>query len=67
MLGIKDLKKEYEVCICNGMLVYVVLVKLKVGDKFFEVCVEFDKFKKDLGYGLLLKKYINNVVDVMFE
>ncbi|MDP1183692.1 cytochrome ubiquinol oxidase subunit I, partial [Klebsiella pneumoniae] len=37
------------------------------GDKSPEARAEFDKLKKDLGYGLLLKKYTNNVVDATPE
>ncbi|MFJ3057633.1 cytochrome ubiquinol oxidase subunit I [Herbaspirillum sp. NPDC087042] len=67
VLGIKDLKKEHEVRIRNGMLAYAALARLKSGDKSPEARAEFDKLKKDLGYGLLLKKYTNNVVDATPE
>ncbi|EIJ48153.1 cytochrome bd-type quinol oxidase subunit 1 [Herbaspirillum sp. GW103] len=67
VLGIKDLKKEHEVRIRNGMLAYAALTRLKSGDKSPEARAEFDKLKKDLGYGLLLKKYTNNVVDATPE
>ncbi|MBP1314119.1 cytochrome ubiquinol oxidase subunit I [Herbaspirillum huttiense] len=67
VLGIKDLKKEHEARIRNGMLAYAALAKLKAGDKSPEARAEFDKLKKDLGYGLLLKKYTNNVVDATPE
>jgi cytochrome d ubiquinol oxidase subunit I len=33
VLGIKDLKKEHEVRIRNGMLAYAALTRLKSGDK----------------------------------
>lgn len=67
VLGIKDLKKEHEARIRNGMLAYAALAKLKAGDKSPEARAEFNKLKKDLGYGLLLKKYTNNVVDATPE
>jgi cytochrome d ubiquinol oxidase subunit I len=67
VLGIKDLKKEHEVRIRNGMLAYAALTRLKSGDKSPEARAEFDKLKKDLGYGLLLKKYTSNVVDATPE
>ena len=67
VLGIKDLKKEHEARIRNGMLAYAALAKLKTGDKSPEARAEFNKLKKDLGYGLLLKKYTNNVVDATPE
>ncbi|MBV8623920.1 MAG: cytochrome ubiquinol oxidase subunit I [Herbaspirillum sp.] len=67
VLGIKDLKKQHEVRIRNGMLAYTALARLKSGDKSPAARAEFDKLKKDLGYGLLLKKYTNNVVDATPE
>ncbi len=63
VIGIKDLKKEHEVRIRNGMLAYAALTRLKSGDKSPEARAEFDKLKHDLGYGLLLKKYTPNVID----
>ncbi|PRC93380.1 cytochrome ubiquinol oxidase subunit I [Solimicrobium silvestre] len=59
--GIKDLKKEHEVRIQNGMLAYGALVRLKAGD--LSARPEFEQTQHDLGYGLLLKKYTDNVVD----
>ncbi len=61
--GIIDLKKEHEGRIRNGVLAYAALARLKSGDKSPEAVAEFDKLKDDLGYGLLLKKYTQNVVD----
>ncbi|WP_035053955.1 cytochrome ubiquinol oxidase subunit I [Andreprevotia chitinilytica] len=61
--GIKDLKKQHEEQIRNGMLAYDALVKLRGGDKSDAVMQQFDTYKGDLGYGLLLKKYTPNVVD----
>ena len=65
--GIKDLKKEHEVRIRNGMLAYAALTRLKSGDKSPEAHAEFDRLKDDLGYGLLLKKYTPKVVDATPE
>jgi len=67
VIGIRDLKKQNEVRIRNGMLAYAALVRLKSGDKSPAARAEFDKLKKDLGYGLLLKKYAPNVVDATSE
>ncbi|MDP2516334.1 cytochrome ubiquinol oxidase subunit I [Photobacterium damselae subsp. piscicida] len=61
--GSVDLKKEHEVRIRNGMIAYGLLEKLRAGDKTPENVAAFDKVKKDLGYGLLLKPYAPNVVD----
>jgi cytochrome d ubiquinol oxidase subunit I len=65
--GIKDLKKQHEVRIRNGMLAYAALTRLKSGDKSPALRAEFDLRKADLGYGLLLKKYAPNVVDASPE
>jgi cytochrome d ubiquinol oxidase subunit I len=63
IVGIRDLKKEHEARIRNGMVAYSVLTRLKAGDKSPATRAEFDQLKQDLGYGLLLKKYAPNVVD----
>ena len=67
VVGIKDLKKEHEVRIRNGMLAYAALTRLKSGDKSPAARADFDKLKHDLGYGLLLKKYTPNVIDATPE
>jgi cytochrome d ubiquinol oxidase subunit I len=61
--GIKELKAEHRKRIENGMLAYAALQKLRGGDKSPENVAQFEKHKRDLGYGLLLKKYAPNVVD----
>ncbi|MEO6354659.1 MAG: cytochrome ubiquinol oxidase subunit I [Burkholderiaceae bacterium] len=61
--GIKDLKKQHEVRIRNGMLAYAALTRLKSGDKSPPARDDFNLLKADLGYGLLLKKYTPNVID----
>jgi cytochrome d ubiquinol oxidase subunit I len=63
--GIKELKKEHEARIHRGMLAYAALAKLKAGD--LSARAEFEMHQKDLGYGLLLKKYTNQVVDATPE
>ena len=67
VMGIKDLKKEHEGRIRNGMQAYADLTRLKSGDKSPEARAAFDRSKKDLGYGLLLKKYTPNVIDATPE
>jgi cytochrome d ubiquinol oxidase subunit I len=42
---------------------YDLLQKLKSGDKSDATIAEFERVKDDLGYGLLLKKYTDEVVD----
>jgi cytochrome d ubiquinol oxidase subunit I len=61
--GIKDLVAEHQARIRNGMLAYDMLGKLRAGDNSAQTLAAFNAAKKDLGYGLLLKKYTENVVD----
>lgn len=61
--GLSDLKLEHEERIRNGIYAYDLLQKLRAGDKSQENLAEFDQIKDDLGYGLLLKRYTDNVVD----
>jgi cytochrome d ubiquinol oxidase subunit I len=61
--GIKDLVVEHEQRVRNGMQAYALLGKLRGGDHSGPTVAAFDAVKKDLGYGLLLKKYTAKVVD----
>ncbi len=65
--GIGELKEEAEARIRNGMVAYANLQKLKSGDTSGENIAAFERDRKDLGYGLLLKKYTPNVVDATPE
>ena len=67
VIGLKDLIKEHEERIRNGMVAYGLLQKLRAVEKTPENIAAFDKAKKDLGYGLLLKRYTPNVVDATEE
>jgi len=65
--GIKDLIADHEIRIHRGMEAYALLQKMKSGDTSEPVIAAFDALKDDLGYGLLLKKYTDNVVDATEE
>ncbi len=65
--GIKDLKKEAEKHVRKGMIAYEALEKLRRGDTSPEVRAAFEESKRDLGYGLLLKRYTPRVVDATPE
>ncbi|MDB1124313.1 cytochrome ubiquinol oxidase subunit I [Vibrio algarum] len=65
--GISDLKIEHEERIRSGMQAYDLLEKLRAGDKSQENLDAFDELKDDLGYGLLLKRYTDNVTDATEE
>ena len=65
--GIKDLKQENRERIVRGMHAYELLSKLKskqfTGAELQALKVQFQTAKVDLGYGLLLKKYTDKVID----
>lgn len=61
--GIKDLIEEHEIRIRNGMKAYELLQTLRSGQTDEFTRAEFDRYKEDLGYGLLLKRYTEKVID----
>lgn len=65
--GIKDLLVQHEARIRNGMIAYEQLEQLRAGDKSPELRAAFEETQKDLGYGLLLKKYAPDVVNATEE
>ncbi|ABM00555.1 cytochrome ubiquinol oxidase subunit I [Shewanella amazonensis] len=65
--GLRDLVDEHEVRIRNGMKAYAMLEELRAGNKDPELKAAFEEAKIDLGYGLLLKRYTDKVVDATEE
>ena len=65
--GLKDLQAEHELRIRAGMLAYRELTAIREGTATEEDRALFEMYKKDLGYGLLLKRYTPNVVDATDE
>ncbi|OAH98646.1 cytochrome d terminal oxidase subunit 1 [Methylomonas methanica] len=61
--GLKDLREDSVLRVESGMVAYDNLQKLRAGDNSPAVKQHFDDHKADLGYGLLLKKYTDKVVD----
>ncbi|SDH04786.1 cytochrome bd-I ubiquinol oxidase subunit 1 apoprotein [Vibrio xiamenensis] len=61
--GLRDLREEHVARIRNGMYAYSLLEKLRSGDQSPETKQAFNEVKGDLGYGLLLKRHTENVVD----
>jgi len=61
--GLKELMREHETRIRNGMVAYGLLTKLRGGEDTPDNRAAFDRVKTDLGYGLLLKRYAPNVID----
>lgn len=65
--GINELRVENEAKIREGMIAYSALDKLRNGDTSDKTKALFEKTKKMLGYGLLLKRYTQNVTDATEE
>ncbi|MFH0256540.1 cytochrome ubiquinol oxidase subunit I [Vibrio rumoiensis] len=65
--GISDLEIEHEVRIRNGMIAYGLLEKLRSGERTDANVAAFDDVKKDLGYGLLLKRYTDDIAQASEE
>ncbi|CAH7339369.1 cytochrome bd-I ubiquinol oxidase subunit I [Vibrio chagasii] len=63
VIGIHDLLAKNEERVRSGILAYGLLEKLRFGDKSQQNIDDFESVKHDLGYGLLVKKYSDNVVD----
>ncbi|WP_051013735.1 cytochrome ubiquinol oxidase subunit I [Pararhodospirillum photometricum] len=61
--GLRDLMARHEERIRNGMVAYDALEKIRAGDDSPAVRHDFEFHKKDLGYGLLLKRYTTQVSD----
>ncbi|MBI6261735.1 MAG: cytochrome ubiquinol oxidase subunit I [Proteus mirabilis] len=67
VLGLHDLMSQHEVRIRNGMKAYDLLTELRSDNTDPAVRAAFNESKKDLGYGLLLKRYTENVSDATEE
>lgn len=67
VIGLRDLMSQHEVRIRNGIQAYSLLEKLRSGNTDPAVREAFSKAKQDLGYGLLLKRYNQNVTDATEE
>ena len=63
IIGIKELMQHHETRIRRGMVAYGLLEKLRAGDTSAQTKAQFEAYKADLGYGLLLKRYTPKVVD----
>jgi len=65
--GITDLIADHEVRIRKGMVAYALLTQLRNGEETPEIRAAFEVAKIDLGYGFLLKRYTDNIVDATDE
>lgn len=60
VMGIRDIIADNEIRIRRGMEAYSHLEKLRAGDRSPERIAAFEAIKEDLGYGLLLKRYVED-------
>ncbi|MGR8929337.1 MAG: cytochrome ubiquinol oxidase subunit I [Gammaproteobacteria bacterium] len=63
VIGLKELREGSKERIRSGIVAYENLQKLRAGSLDPVVKQNFEAHKADLGYGLLLKKYTEKVVD----
>lgn len=61
--GIRDIVKESEDRVRNGIIAYRYLEQIRGGDKSEDTKSAFNEVKEDLGFGLLLKRYVENPAD----
>ncbi|QJC28166.1 cytochrome ubiquinol oxidase subunit I [Enterobacteriaceae endosymbiont of Plateumaris braccata] len=64
ILGIKDLIKNHELKINNGLKALIILEKIQNGSANNNNINYFNKIKKDLGYGFLVKQYTNDINNI---
>ncbi len=67
IIGLSEILENNRVRIRSGIKAYGLLQRLREGDRDERLITEFESIKKDLGYGLLLKRYTENVVDATDE
>ncbi|MDD0823643.1 cytochrome ubiquinol oxidase subunit I [Mannheimia sp. AT1] len=65
--GLKDIRVVNEQRVRTGIQAYALLEKLRSGDYTEADKAAFKEVEKDLGFGLLLKQYTDNVVDATEE
>lgn len=63
IIGLKDFLERNDQRVRNGMLAYQALQDLREGPTDQLTLDRFERYKKDLGYGLLLKRYTEKVTD----
>jgi cytochrome d ubiquinol oxidase subunit I len=65
--GLKELMAQHETRIRNGMIAYEYLQRLRKGQDTPQNRAGFEEHKRDLGYGLLLKRYTENPANASGE
>ncbi|MFK5948533.1 MAG: cytochrome ubiquinol oxidase subunit I [Methylococcales bacterium] len=67
IIGLTEILDNNRKHIHNGIKAYGLLQQLREGSKDKALISEFESVKNELGYGLLLKRYTENVVDATDE
>ncbi|QJC38546.1 cytochrome bd-I ubiquinol oxidase subunit CydA [Enterobacteriaceae endosymbiont of Donacia fulgens] len=67
ILGIKDLIKNNELKIKNGLKALIALEKIKNGDLNLNNIKIFEQYKKYLGYGFLFQQYYQNIYNINYK
>ncbi len=67
IMGLTEILENNRKHIHNGMKAYGLLQQLREGDRSETLIADFNAVKKELGYGLLLKRYTEKVVDATDE
>lgn len=65
--GIKDLILENELKVRDGIVAYRLLERLRAGEDDPDLVTQFEQHKQHLGYGLLLKRYVENPAEASEE
>jgi cytochrome d ubiquinol oxidase subunit I len=60
VLGLSDLKAAHKERIRSGQIAYAALQKIRAGDHSPETRATFDAHAKDIGFGLLLKQFVED-------
>ncbi|MCK4842647.1 MAG: cytochrome ubiquinol oxidase subunit I [Methylococcales bacterium] len=63
IMGLTEIMEINQLRIRQGMKAYGLLEALQSGNKDQDLIAEFEIIKQDLGYGLLLKRYTDRIVD----
>jgi len=67
IIGLSEILDKNRQRIRDGIKAYGFLQALRDGRKDADTLAEFERYKQDLGYGLLLKRYTDKVVDASDE
>ena len=63
IIGLSEILEKNRLRVREGIKAYTALQSLRAGNKNEATIAEFNLYKQDLGYGLLLKRYTDKVVD----